>query len=95
MLAIPNSEQEFRMKVNMFGYTIGGVLSQQQKDNSWRPISYLSQTIKKTEIVHWDKQQDVVPAPNCTLKVQGKIAEMKVLNKKRNEVLYAALGNIK
>ena len=52
MLAIPNSEQEFRMKVNMFGYTIGGVLSQQQKDNSWRPISYLSQTIKKTEIIH-------------------------------------------
>jgi len=36
-----------------------------------------------------------VPAPNCTLKVQGKIAEIKVLNKKRNEVLYAALGNIK
>jgi len=30
-------------------YAIGGVLSQQQKDNSWRPIAYLSKAMNKTE----------------------------------------------
>jgi len=36
------------------------------------------------EIAYWDKWQDVVSAPNCMLKVQGEIAEIKVLNKGRN-----------
>jgi len=35
-------------------------------------------------IAHWGKQQDAVPASNCALKVKGEIAEMKVLNKRRN-----------
>jgi len=30
-------------------YTIGGVLLQVQKDNSWRPLAYLSKTMNKTE----------------------------------------------
>jgi len=38
----------------------------------------------KKGIAYWDKQQDAVPAFNCMLKVQGKIAEIKVLNKRRN-----------
>ena len=36
----------------------------------------------------------MVPAPNCVLKVQGEIVEIKVLNKRRNYILYAALGKI-
>ena len=33
----------------MLGYAIGGVLSQQQQDDSWRSITYLSKAINKTE----------------------------------------------
>jgi len=34
----------------MSGYAIGGVLSQQQQDDFWRPIAYLSKAMNETEI---------------------------------------------
>ena len=49
----------------------------------------------KKGIAYWDKQEYMVQASNCMLKVQGKIAKMKVLNKSRNQVLYTTLGKIK
>lgn len=48
-LAIPNLQQRLQLETNALGYTIGGVLSQQQKNNSWRPIVYLLKAINKTE----------------------------------------------
>jgi len=41
VLAIPDPNQEFQMEVDTSGYAIGGVLSQRQTNNSWRPISFL------------------------------------------------------
>jgi len=49
ILAIPNSKQKLWLETNASGYAIGGVLSQQQEDSSWRPIAYLSKAMNKTE----------------------------------------------
>jgi len=38
-----------RLETNASGYAIGGVLSQLQKDNSWRPIAYLSRAMNETK----------------------------------------------
>ena len=46
-LAIPYPKQEIQLETNTSGYTIGGVLSQQQEDNSWRPVTYLSKAINE------------------------------------------------
>ena len=37
-----------------------------------------SERVKKG-IVHWDKQDNEVPAPNCMLKVQGEIIKVEGL----------------
>ena len=37
------------MEVDASGYAIGGVLSQQQDDSSWRPVSFISQSLSETE----------------------------------------------
>ena len=49
ILAIPDSKRKMRLKTDISGYTIGGVLSQQQEDDSWKPIVYLSRTMNETE----------------------------------------------
>jgi len=48
-LAIPKPNKEFRMKVDASGYAVGGVLSQQQENKSWKPIAYLLRSMNKTE----------------------------------------------
>jgi len=49
ILAIPDLEYKLQIKVNTSGHTIGGVLSQLQPDELWRPISYISQSLNKTK----------------------------------------------
>ena len=48
-LAIPYSKQRMRLETDASGYTIEGVLSQQQEDSSWKPIAYLSKAMNETE----------------------------------------------
>jgi len=48
ILAIPDSKRKMRLETDASGYAIGGVLSQQQEDNSWKPITYLSRAINET-----------------------------------------------
>jgi len=38
-----------RLETDASGYAIGGVLSQQQEDNSWKPVVYLSKAMNETE----------------------------------------------
>jgi len=49
ILAIPHSKQRMRLETDASGYTIGGVLSQQQEDSSWKPVAYLSKAMNETE----------------------------------------------
>jgi len=48
-LVIPHPKWKMRLETDASGYAIGGVLSQQQEDSSWRPIAYLSKAINETE----------------------------------------------
>ena len=49
ILAIPDSKKKMRLETDASGYAIGGVLSQQQEDDSWKPIAYLSRAMNETE----------------------------------------------
>ena len=49
ILVIPNPKQKLRLETNALGYTVGGILSQEEKDNSWRSITYLFKVMNKTE----------------------------------------------
>jgi len=49
MLAIPYPKRKMQLETNVSGYAIREVLSQVQKDNSWRPLAYLFKTINETE----------------------------------------------
>ena len=48
VLALPRREGKFRVETDASGYTIGGVLSQEQ-EGKWKPIVFLSRTIQATE----------------------------------------------
>jgi len=49
VLAIPNADHKLCIEVDASEYAIEGVLSQQQPDESWRPISFISQSLSETE----------------------------------------------
>ena len=49
MLAIPYPKQKIQLETDASGYAIGGVLSQQQENDSQGPIAYLSKAINKTK----------------------------------------------
>jgi len=49
ILAILDNKRKIQLETNVLGYAIRGVLSQQQEDNSWKPIAYLSRAINEIE----------------------------------------------
>ena len=49
ILAISDSKRKMRLETDASGYAIGGILSQQQEDDSWKPIAYLSRAMNETE----------------------------------------------
>ena len=49
ILAIPDSKRKMRLETDASGYAIGGVLSQQQENDSWKPIAYLSRAMNEME----------------------------------------------
>ena len=48
-LTIPNDEGQFQIEVDASDFTMGGILSQHQKDNTWRPVAFLSKLFNSTE----------------------------------------------
>ena len=49
ILAIPSSKQKLWLETDTSGYAIGEVLSQQEEEDSWRPIAYLFKAMNETE----------------------------------------------
>ena len=48
VLSLPRREGKFRVETDALGHAIGGVLSQEQ-DGKWKPIAFLSRTMKVAE----------------------------------------------
>jgi len=48
VLALPRREGKFRVETDTSGYTIGGVLSQEQ-EGKWKPIAFSSRTMQPAE----------------------------------------------
>jgi len=49
ILAISYLKRKMWLETDASGYNIGEVLSQQQEDSSWRPITYLSKAMNETK----------------------------------------------
>ena len=49
MLAALDLDKIMRMEVDILDYTIRGVLSIECKDKKWKPVSFLSKSLNKTE----------------------------------------------
>ena len=48
-LAVLDNGYKFWIKVNASGYVVGRVLSQQQSNNSWWLVAYISQALNETK----------------------------------------------
>ena len=48
-LAIPADKGQFRIEVDASDFAMGGILSQQQKDETWRPIAFISKSLNSAE----------------------------------------------
>jgi len=49
VLAAPDIDKRMRMEVNVSDYATGGVLSMECEDGLWRPVAFLSKSLKETE----------------------------------------------
>ena len=49
VLKIPDDEGQFRIEVDASDFAIGGILSQQGKDQSWRPVAFISKALNDAE----------------------------------------------
>ena len=48
-LTIPNDEGQFQIEVDASDFTMGGILSHHQKNNTWRPVTFLSKLFNSAE----------------------------------------------
>ena len=48
-LTIPNNEGQFCVEVDASDFAMGGILSQHQKDNTWRPVAFISKLFNSTK----------------------------------------------
>ena len=58
VLAVLDDSHKFQIEVNASWYTVREVLFQQQSDNPWQPVAYISQALNETkrnyEIYDWE-----------------------------------------
>jgi len=61
-LALLQRKGLYKVETDTSGYTIGGVLSQQQRDGKWKPIVFLSRTMTPAECNYeiYDKELLVI-----------------------------------
>ena len=48
-LTIPNDEGQFWVEVDASDFAMGGILSQHQNDNTWRPVTFISKSFNSME----------------------------------------------
>ena len=47
--AIPADEGQFHIEVDASDFAMGGILSQQQKDETWQPIAFISKSLNSAK----------------------------------------------
>ena len=48
-LAIPNNKGQLRVEVDVSDFTMGGILSQQQPNGTWRLVAFISKSFNSVE----------------------------------------------
>ena len=48
-LAIPADDGQFHIEVDASDFAMGGILSQQQKDETWQPVAFISKSLNSAE----------------------------------------------
>ena len=48
-LIIPNDNGQFQIEVNASDFAMGGILSQHQKDDTWRPVAFISKSFNSAK----------------------------------------------
>ena len=58
VLAIPQDKGKWRMEVDASNYAMGGVLSQQQDNRTWRPVNFISKSFTPAQMNYatYDKE---------------------------------------
>ena len=49
VLAIPADEGKYRVETDTSDFVMGAVLSQQQRDRTWRPVAFISKSLNPAE----------------------------------------------
>jgi len=49
VLVIPADKGKYRVAIDETGFMMGAVLSQQQKDEMWRPVAFISKSLNPAE----------------------------------------------
>ena len=49
VLAAPDINKKIRMEIDASDYVMGGVLSMEGEDGKWKPVTFLSKSLNKTE----------------------------------------------
>ena len=49
VLKIPDDDGQFDVEVDTSDFAIGGILSQQCKDQQWRPVAFISKALNDME----------------------------------------------
>ena len=62
VLAASDLDKKMRLEVDTLDYVMGGVLFMECEDKKWRPVTFLSKSLNKTEKIYeiYDKEMLVV-----------------------------------
>jgi len=62
VLAASDLDKKMRLEVDTLDYVMGGVLFMECEDEKWRPVTFLSKSLNKTEKIYeiYDKEMLVV-----------------------------------
>jgi len=65
LLVAPNLDKKFRVEVNVSNFATGGVLSIKCENNKWRPVAYISKSLKETERNYEIHNKEMLAVIHC------------------------------
>ena len=68
VLALLQRKGKYYIETNISGYTIGGVLSQLQAENKWKPVVFLSRMMSPIEKNYKIYDKELLAIVECLIK---------------------------